>query len=64
MDGILTYVKGTSLLHRLNPLTKIAVAIIVIVMSAISLNLGILLLLLAAIVFIAAISRIGSTLAQ
>ena len=64
MDEVLTYIKGNSLLHRLNPLTKIAVAIIVIVMSAISLNLGILLLMLAAIILIAAISRIGSTLAH
>jgi energy-coupling factor transport system permease protein len=64
MGEVLTYIKGDSILHRLNPLTKIAVVIIAIVMSVISLNLGFLLLILAVIVFIAAISRIGSTLAQ
>ena len=64
MGEVLTYIKGNSFLHRLNPLTKIAVALIVIVMSMISLNLGFLLLILAVIVFIAVITRIGSTLAQ
>ena len=64
MGEVLTYIKGNSLLHRLNPLTKIAVAIIVIVMSVISLDLGVLLLILAAIIFIAVLSHIGSTLAE
>lgn len=64
MNEVLTYIKGNSLLHRLNPLTKIAVAVIIIVMSVISLNLGVLLVILAAIAVVAAVSRIGSTLAQ
>ena len=64
MSEVLSYIKGNSLLHRLNPLTKIAVAISIIVMSVISLNLSVLLLLLAGVIFIAFISRIGSTLAQ
>jgi energy-coupling factor transport system permease protein len=64
MGEVLTYIKGNSLLHRLNPLTKIIVTIIIVVMSLISLNLGFLLLILLVIVCIALISRIGSTLTQ
>jgi energy-coupling factor transport system permease protein len=64
MEEILTYIKGNSLLHRLNPLTKIAVAIIVIIMSVISFDLGVLLVILAIVFVIAAASRILTTLAQ
>ncbi|MDR2855854.1 MAG: energy-coupling factor transporter transmembrane protein EcfT [Methanomicrobiales archaeon] len=64
MNEVLTYIKGDSFLHRLNPLTKIAIAILIIVMSVISLHLGMLLLILAIVALIAGVSRIGSTLAQ
>ena len=64
MEEILTYIKGNSLLHRLNPLTKIAAAIIVIIMSVISLDLRVLLVILAIVFAIAAASRILATLAQ
>lgn len=64
MNEVLTYIKGDSFLHQLNPLTKIAIAVLIIVMSVISLHLGMLLFILFIIAMIAGVSRIGSTLAQ